>query len=81
MTALDPAARELLVAIAVALDLGDRPADPAAALVWNDQLHDRAAVVRTVCTTLLEHGHQTDRARQYARELRAMVAEQQPTDQ
>jgi hypothetical protein len=79
---LDPASRELLLAIAAALDLGDRPADPAAARVWNDRLHDRAVTVATVCRTLLEHGYdQGGRAHRFARELRAIVAEQRPADQ
>jgi hypothetical protein len=73
---LDPACRELLQAFAVALDLGDRPTDPAAARVWNDQLHDRAVTVATVCRTLLQH--KGAGARLYAHELRQIVAEQQP---
>jgi hypothetical protein len=75
---LDPAARELLQAIAVALDLEPKPRTHAEVGPWMDRLRDRAAVVRMVCTTVLEReAYQADRARRFAAELRQIVADQQ----
>jgi hypothetical protein len=74
---LDPASRELLQAINAALDVRPKPTRTAEVMDWWQQVANRAAVVRTVVNTLLEHqARQEERAREFAAELRRIVAEQ-----
>jgi hypothetical protein len=77
VSALDPAARELLAAIAAVLDVHPKPTRTDELPDWWQKVTDRAAVVRTACTVLLEHqSFQTEQARRLAAELRRIVAGQ-----
>jgi hypothetical protein len=74
---LDPACRELLAAIGAALDLEPKPRAHADLGPWLNRLRDRAAVVRMICETVLASEHQqAERARQFAGELRQLIARQ-----
>jgi hypothetical protein len=79
VTDLDPASRELLQAIAAMLEVRSKPQTAEQVPDYWQRMSDRAAIVRTACTVLLEHGdNQTDRARVLARELRLIAARPEP---
>ena len=71
---LDPAARELLQAIAAALDPTPKPETREEVVGWWNTVAGRAAVIRTGLNDLLEHEHrQADRARALAAQLRRIA--------
>jgi hypothetical protein len=74
MTALDPAARDLLVAIAAVLDVQPKPVTRDQLGHYLSQVADRAAVVRVACAVLLvPEDRQIDSARSVAAELQRLA--------
>ena len=74
MTALDPAARDLLAAIGAALDVQPKPMTRDQLGHYLAQVADRAAVVRVACAVLLVPEHrQTENAQAVAAELQRLA--------